>query len=43
MNAGLAETAKIDTTLLLGLIIFASITGFFALVLLFRLINAQVG
>ena len=42
MNAELAETAKIDTTLLLGLVIFASITGLIALIFLFRLINAQV-
>ena len=42
MNAGLAETAKVDTTLLLGLIIFASISALVALVFLFRIINAQI-
>ena len=42
MNAGLAETARIDTTLLLGLIIFASISALIALVFLFRIVNAQI-
>ncbi|MDJ0569436.1 MAG: mechanosensitive ion channel [Pleurocapsa sp. MO_192.B19] len=42
MNAELAKTTNIDTTLLLGLLFFASISALVALVLLFKLINAQL-
>ena len=42
MNVELAETAKIDTTLLLGLVVFASVGALVGLVFLSKLINTQV-
>ena len=41
MNVELAETAKIDTTLLLGLIFLASISAIIGLIFLIKLINTQ--
>lgn len=42
MNVELAETAKIDTTLLLGLVMFAGVGVLVGLVFLSKLINNQV-
>ena len=41
MNVELAETAKVNTTLLLVLVFFASISALFGLVFLIKFINAQ--
>ena len=41
MNVELAETAKIDTSLLLGLIFLASISAIIGLIFLIKLINTQ--